>query len=296
MTRKISVGSWAYIWGGYTEKPIPLPVVVEHLKALHFDGIEFAAYPPHLESNTRAQWKLIKRMFDDAGLGISGIGAPFISPSTSGRQRYLDVLKGHLDMCDEMGSAVLRVDTVDPPTRLPGGMDYDSCFSTVAAIWHDAAEISAQRGVKLVWEFEPGFIFNKPSEVVNMVYKVDHHNFSIMFDCCHAHMCAVVGARQMGKKETLPGGVVQFAHMLTGKIGAAHFIDSDGTLHDNNTSTHAPFGKGVIDFDALVPAMLEAGFSGEWWPIDLCYWPNALEVTSSAKAFMDGLLARHVPE
>ena len=71
-----------------------------------------------------------------------------------------------------------------------------------------------------------------------MTYKVDHPNFLVMFDTCHAYMCGVVGARQLGKKETLPGGVVQFAHMLTGKIGAVHFIDSDGTLHD--TMKQAP--------------------------------------------------------
>ena len=129
----------------------------------------------------------------------------------------------------------------------------------MAERWHESAELCAKSGVKLVWEFEPGFLFNKPSEVVRMAYKVDHPNFSVMFDSCHGYMCAVVGARQMGQKETLPGGVVQFIHMLTGKIGAVHFIDSDGTLHDNETSTHAPFGKGVLDFDAIAKAFLEAG-------------------------------------
>ena len=105
-----------------------------------------------------------------------------------------------------------------------------------------------------------------------MTYKVDHPNFKVMFDSCHGHMCAVVGARQMGAKETLPGGVVQFIHMLTGKIGAVHFIDSDGTLHDNETSTHAPFGKGKLNFDEITRAFLDAGYDDEWWPIDLCFW------------------------
>jgi sugar phosphate isomerase/epimerase len=114
-----------------------------------------------------------------------------------------------------------------------------------------------------------------------------------MFDTCHAYMCGVVGARQMGAKETLPGGVAQFAHMLTGKIGAVHFIDSDGTLHDNHTSTHAPFGKGFIDFDAATKAILDAGYADEWWPIDLCFWSNALEETAPTKAFMDTLVAKY---
>ncbi len=75
-------------------------------------------------------------------------------------------------------------------------------------------------------------MFNKPSEVIRIVYKVDHLNFSTLFDSYHAYMCSVVGARQLGEKRELLGGVVQFSYMLTGKIGHIHLIDSDGTLHD----------------------------------------------------------------
>jgi len=116
---------------------------------------------------------------------------------------------------------------------------------------------------------------------------VDHPNFKVMFDTCHAYMCAVVGARQYGEKETLKGGVVEFARMLKGKIGHIHLIDSDGTLHDNETSTHRPFGEGYINFDEVIPAIVEeAGYHGEWWTIDLCFWPQAWEVTENALKFL----------
>lgn len=145
----------------------------------------------------------------------------------------------------------------------------------------------------LIWEFEPGFLFNKPSEVVRMVYKVDHPNFSILFDTCHAHMSAVLGSRHMGEKEILPGGVVQFAHMLTGKIGHIHLIDSDNTLHDDDTSTHAPLGTGVLNFSEIMPAILEAGYDDEWWPIDLCFWPKALDVTADNKKALDEIIKKY---
>ena len=54
--KKIAVGAWAYIWGGYEEAPIPLETVAKGLKDLKFDGIELAAFPPHLDPadfNTR---------------------------------------------------------------------------------------------------------------------------------------------------------------------------------------------------------------------------------------------------
>ena len=73
-------------------------------------------------------------------------------------------------------------------------------------------------------------------------------------------MCAVVGARQLGEKEVLPGGVLEFLEQLKGKIGMVPLIDSDGTLHDNNTSTHAPFGTGVLNIREIYKKLLDPDY------------------------------------
>ncbi len=104
---------------------------------------------------------------------------------------------------------------------------------------------------------------------------------------------AAVGARQPGRKETLPGGALELLTRLRGKIGHVHLIDSDGTLHNNETSTHAPFGQGVLDFDLLIPEVLRCGLPTNWWTIDLCFWPNAWEVTAQAKRFLEGMAAKY---
>ena len=296
--KKISVGAWAYIWGGYAEDPIPLSEVVQGLQELGFDGIEMGAFAPHLsleDAKDRKKRLEVKKLLDDHGLGVSALAAEFgeVPPPLANPADYIDVLMLHLDICHDLGTNKLRTDTISPPTEIPGGMDYETCFWRVAQVWRRAAEVSANEDVLFCWEFEPGFLFNKPSEVVRMAYAVDHPNFKVLFDSCHAHMCAVVGARQMGERETLPGGVVQFAHMLTGKIGHVHFIDSDETLHDDDTSTHAPFGRGVLDFPSIIKAIEDAGYDDEWWPMDLCFWPQALEATAPAKEYMDGLVAKY---
>jgi sugar phosphate isomerase/epimerase len=136
-------------------------------------------------------------------------------------------------------------------------------------------------------------MFNKPHEIIRMVKEVGHKNFRVLFDSCHAHMCASVGARQEEPVDTLAGGGAELARLLSGAIGYVHLIDSDGTLHDNWTSTHAPFGTGDIDFDTLVEAIKEAGYDDPWWTIDLCFWPKAWEVLEDSKKFMDDLLRRH---
>lgn len=291
--KKSSIGAWAFIWGGYSEEPVAHETVVKTLSELGFDGIEVAAFPPYFESNTKENRLAMKKLYDDYGLARSGLAAPFPSPCTSSKDDYLDAVKANLDICVDVDIPKLRVDTVDPPTEVPGGMDYESCFAKVADLWNASAELCEKAGKQLIWEFEPGFLFNKPSEVVRMVYKVDHPNFTILFDSCHAHMCAVEASRQMGDKEVLPGGVVQFAHMLTGKIGHIHLIDSDRTLHDNDTSTHAPLGKGILNFDEIMPAIAAAGYDDEWWAIDLCFWPKALDVTADCKLELDKIIAKH---
>ena len=67
--------------------------------------------------------------------------------------------------------------------------------------------------------------------------------------------------------------------MLKGKIGHIHLIDSDGTLHNDETSTHRPFGEGLLDFDAIMPALNQSGCNSPWWAIDLCFWPGSWEAT-----------------
>jgi sugar phosphate isomerase/epimerase len=141
--------------------------------------------------------------------------------------------------------------------------------------------------VRVTWEFEPGFAFNKPSDVLRIVDEVGDDNFGVLFDTCHGYMVAVTGARQPGKKEVLPGGVVELASKLRGKINHVHLIDSDGTLHGGETSTHAPFGKGKIDFDKLLPELAKNDM--DWWTIDLCFWPDAWVVTADSKKAVDKL-------
>ena len=54
-------------------------------------------------------------------------------------------------------------------------------------------------------------------------------------------------------------------------------------------STHAPFGDGVVDFDALLPRLARERLPHDWWTIDLCFWSNAWDVTERCKKSLDEL-------
>jgi sugar phosphate isomerase/epimerase len=103
---------------------------------------------------------------------------------------------------------------------------------------------------------------------------VGHDNFKLLFDFSHAYMGAVVGARQTGEREVLDGGVAEYGRLVGDHIGHVHLIDSDGTLHNNETSTHEAFGAGDIDFEDVLPALRP--FIGDlpWWCVDFCFNPR----------------------
>ena len=287
---KISLGSWAFSFGPFSDNPIPFDRTARRLSEAGYDGIEICGFPPHVTLDkyaTSDSRRELVRFLEDLRLGISGYAADFsaANPAVEGnREKYLDLFRRNVDLCAEIGCPSIRVDTVAPP----GSVD-DAAFHRVAELWHEAAGIAQQNGIRMVWEFEPGFAFNKPSEIVRMHALTAHPNFGIMFDTSHAYMCGVVGARQPGEKETLAGGVGEMLHMLQGRIGAIHLIDSDGTLHNDETSTHRPFGEGFIDFRALAPELLAVP-GIEWWTIDLCFWAGSWELVESSREFVARLL------
>ena len=69
-------------------------------------------------------------------------------------------------------------------------------------------------------------------------------------------------------------------------------IDSDGTLHGDETSTHRPFGEGRIDFEYLTPRLLEVP-DINWWTIDMCFWAGSWDLIASSRRFVQKLLQYH---
>ena len=103
----------------------------------------------------------------------------------------------------------------------------------------------------------------------------------------------MIGANQIGTKETSPDGDLELLQKLKGKITHVHLIDSDGSLNEHNTSTHNPFGTGKLNFDKLIPELMNCGVPNDWWCVDLCFWPNAWEVTADSKKFLDKLRQKY---
>jgi sugar phosphate isomerase/epimerase len=241
--KKISLGSWAFAFGPYASDPVPFDRTAKRLADAGYDAIEVCGIQQHVTLEaypTKESREPVRKMLDDLGLARSGYACDQYAADpteAANKEKYLDRFAKNLELCGDLGIADIRVDTVAPPNKYSNPAEYESAKGWVVEVFNSAAQKAQDAGIKLHWEFEPGFLFNKPSEIVEIHERTAHPNFTVMFDTSHAYMSAVVGSRQFGAKETLPGGVEELLVKLEGRIGAIHVIDSDGTLHDNETST-----------------------------------------------------------
>lgn len=296
--KKISIGSWAYTIGPYQDCPVSWEDVCTKLAALGFDGVEvggFGIHPNPDNQTTKEERQAIKEHAASLGLGFSAFvpnlwGEQLIN--TEDTSKYVSEFQRGLDFAVDIGTKGIRVDTVQHPTIFEE-VDYDTALKRVTSTWKECSKRAAEMGCYVTWEFEPGFAFNKPSDIFRVIEGVNEDNFGVMFDTCHAEMVAGVGARQPGEKEVLAGGCLELLQRLKGKINHIHLIDSDGTLHHDETSSHPPFGDGYLDFDAIIPEVLNCGCPHDWWTIDLCFWPDAWNLTERCKKSLDELNAKY---
>jgi len=314
MSKRTSIGSWAFTIGPYASNPIDFDTVCDKLKELGFDGVELGAFPPHPNPGNpagsnenwpgampeKSQREELKARMAERGLGFSGIAANLWGEkliNTDDQSKYIEEFRKNSEFARDLGIQTIRVDTVQPPTILRE-VDYQTAFDRVVRTWKTCCDIARDNGQWVVWEFEPGFAFNKPSDIVRIHDAVDKENFGILYDTCHGQMVGVIGARQEGEKEVFPSQV-DLIRKLDGRIFHLHLIDSDNTCHkdasgQDETSAHPPFGLGVLDFDTIMPELVKAArLPHDWWTLDLCFWPDAWRATADCKKKLDELIQKY---
>jgi len=299
---KLACGTWPYMFPPYEAHPYTLREVVRRLSKLRFDGVELSGFKPHAHPDLyprKGDRKDLSAMIKAHKLELAGYAADMgghaiASPYSEVRSAYENEFEKSLRFCVDMGIDAMRVDTVSGYQGVLG-VPYQEAWKRVVTMFKKCSRKADDAGVQLVWEFEPGFMFNKPSEVVKLVDEVNHPSFKVMVDTCHAHCCGI-GLNQTPPLDTVDVPLSKIAaeliERLKRRIGHVHLVDSNNTLNPHNTSTHAPFGRGIIDFDAVMETVIGVGYSG-WLSLDLCFWPRAWEETEPCKRFLDDLVSRH---
>lgn len=295
MKRKVAFGTWCFQFTPYDKHPVGLDEVLKRAAELGYDGVSLDGNHANPETFPDKQSRLeLARKIGDHGLEVSEfnpkigvVGGVIIQfqPDT-----WVEVIAKSLEFVDQCGfTKSLRVDTRAVPCFMVE-TDYNRAWDTTVHAFKRAAQKASSYGLQLVWEFEPGFLFNTPSEVVKMWRDVGEPNFRLELDTAHVYLMSELGVLQQTKKETLPGGQLEFIEMCKDKVGLVHIIDNDGSLYAGITSMHNAFGTGNIDFDRVMPALRDlANYKGEWWVVDLVFNAEAWEILKDAKKFIDGL-------
>jgi sugar phosphate isomerase/epimerase len=287
--------------------PIPsLEQVVDVLSAFGYDGIELAGffdhatiekYPDAASRKKLVDW-LSSKSLEIAGYAPGPYGdfgrLPWATGGDDVVAAYEKFFDDHLQFCVDCGITAMRVDPGDFGP-LPREADYAKTWDRVVTTFRSHAEKGAEAGVTMLWELESGQLFVKPSEAVKLMNDVGHDNLQLMFDVGHVEACCVLAHNQVQPAERLKGGQVEFVKMMAGKIGHMHVCDTDSNTWHNAFGTHLGIGKGVVDFDALIPAVVDAGYTSKWWSVDAI--PMTAETwadTWSDRITLDALLDKHV--
>jgi hypothetical protein len=69
----------------------------------------------------------------------------------------------------DLGIKTIRVDSVEPPDFLQTSKMDEAGTDRIVSVWDKCSKIAADHGMNVCWEFEPGFLFNKPSEILTIV-------------------------------------------------------------------------------------------------------------------------------
>ena len=203
---RTSIGTWAYNIGPLRRAPGPVRRGRPASRRARFRRprarrLQRLSRTP-TRYRTRSSGRRSRRRCGGWGLGISGLAADLWSQhliDTDDPGAVLAEFEKNAEFARDLGIGGVRVDTVQPPS-IHGQIDYDTAFRRVVDTWKVCARKAAERGLYVTWEIEPGFAFNKPSDVQRILDAIPDDNFGVMYDTCHGQMVAVVGARQHGRR------------------------------------------------------------------------------------------------
>lgn len=289
------------------ERPADLAQASKAISAFGYDGIELAGFGDHATLERYPDRRSRRRLADE--LDALGLEAVAIAPDPHGaadvqrawvlngdanaleaeRRGWLD----YMEFAGELGIGRMRIDN-GTPGPIPYGIAYERVWERTVEQFRWLADRGAEAGCLMVWEMESGQTFNKPSEIIKLLDDVDHPNCKLLYDTGHFHASVELGHNQVQPVERWEGGQVELIRRLKGRIGHVHLCDTDGDVARNWFARKIGFGKGIIDFDGLLPVLVDC-YDGEWWGVD------AISMSSDAWGdswdgvpFVREVVARHV--
>jgi sugar phosphate isomerase/epimerase len=287
--KKLSIRSWPFLFGP-DQPTTDFHALVHKLMHLGYLGFELGAYAPHpnLESHdTPEKRQKLRKMVVDHRLEFSALEPDLRSQqlwSVEEPSAFVATFEKHVGFASNLGIKTICVNTVEPAARaIAAGIEPKRVFDRCVVAFDRCAKVAAGHGISFAWGFDPAFPIHTPVEIrafVDAVRGLGNANFGALFNTCNAHLCTE--GQPLALLQSLAGTIV---HVQVG--------DCDGTLDEQRISPRCPLGKGVIDFEALAPALWAHGISSEWCSVDLAHCSDPWSLAPESKRFLDKLRHKH---
>ena len=193
-------------------------------------------------------------------------GASICSIQRDTTKAYVDELQDQrAQFAADLGIKGIRVDTVQPPTLHREARTTPTCSTRLVKTWdYGASNTLATTASTSTWEFEPGFAFNKPSDVQRVLDKLQHPQFRRALRHLprpddRRRRCA----RQEGKQEIAEAAArIEFINKLSPAGSTTSTSSTATTTCHKNRGRDATrpartrlSARAMLDFDALVPVV-----------------------------------------
>lgn len=260
--------------------PWPFARQCEWAAAVGYDGLELAPFTlgPQAWKLPAAERAALRRAASDAGIAISGLhwllrepeGLSITSPDAAVRARTLEVLRGLIDLCAELGGAVL-VHGSPAQRRLPAGDEAAArgrAIDTFASVAAQAQAAGVTYCIEPLAPPEADFI-HTVAEAAAIVQTIGQPALRTMLDCCAA-----------ARAEAGPVHEVLARWLPTGLL--AH-------VQVNDPNLRGP-GQGALGCAPILRALRQHGYAG-WLAVEpFDYHPDGPACAARAIGYLNGLL------
>jgi sugar phosphate isomerase/epimerase len=243
---KISYNTWAYssffVWvPSYT-----LDETIKRIAKLGYDGIEIGAaaphaYPPHLGADRRAQ---VRDLLQEHNIALSSmLPAPSGGPGNNPASPYIEERRATVEHYKDLAelTAFWGGKTL---IYLPGwiifGTSRRQAWAWTREVLTEIADAIGDTGVTLVIEptsHDTNLCVNA-DDAIELMQDVNRPNVKLMFDTFHVNWSHEVNT--------------DYVHKMGADLKHIHISDND----------RLPPGMGVIDFPAVIDAMIDIKFDG----------------------------------
>lgn len=243
---KISYNTWAYssffVWvPSYT-----LDETIKRIASLGYDGIEIGAaaphaYPPHLGADRRAQ---VRDLLQEHGIALSSmLPAPSGGPGNNPASPYIEERRATVEHYKELAELVAfwgGKTLIYLPGWIIFGTSRRQAWAWSREVLTEVAHAIAHTGVTLVIEptSHDTNLCVSADDAIELMQDVNLPNVKLMFDTFHVNYSREVNT--------------DYIYKMGADLKHIHISDND----------RLPPGMGVIDFPAVVDALIDIKFDG----------------------------------